>query len=79
MPDSIAIGDDFDVNRIRMVLGEKHILGAILMGNQALSRPLQELVTQQADISAIREQILQPGAALPEIIYGFWETWRATR
>ncbi len=79
MPDSIAIGDDFEVNRIRMVLGENHILGAILMGNQSLSRPLQELVTQQADISVIREQILQPGATLPEIIYGFWETWRATK
>jgi hypothetical protein len=47
------------------------------MGDQTLSRPLQHLVAGQADISPIREKLLQPEAPLGDLIHGFWTNWRS--
>ena len=38
---------------VRLALGERHIVGAVVMGDQALSFPLQELVEARADVSGI--------------------------
>ncbi len=72
LPDSIIAQQDFDVNRLRLMLGEKTILGAIVMGDQTLSRPLQNLVSEKVDISTIRDRLLQPGAQIAEVIADFW-------
>lgn len=76
LPDAIAAQDSFDVNRTRLMLGEKHIIGALVMGDQTVSRPLQELVGKQADISAIRPQLLAPAESIGHIITDFWMAWR---
>jgi len=47
------------------------------MGDQTLSRPLQQLVVEKADISPIRGQLLQPGAPLGDILADFWAIWKA--
>ena len=40
--------------RIRVVVGERHVLGAVVMGDVVASRALVRLVEQRIDVSAIR-------------------------
>jgi NAD(P)H-nitrite reductase large subunit len=76
LPDSLSAESEFDVNHLRLVVGERTVLGAVIMGDQRLSRPLHHLIAQQADITAIREKLLQPEASIGELIVGFWAEWR---
>ena len=72
----IASQGDFEVNRVRVLLGERTLVGAIVMGDQALSQPLHHLITHQVDISPIREQLVQPTSPLGDVIAGFWAARR---
>ena len=72
LPDAIAAQSDFDINRLRVLVGEKIILGAIVMGDQTLSQPLHHLITQRVDITPIRDQLLQRDAPLGDFIADFW-------
>lgn len=72
----IAAQGDFEVNRVRVVLGGRTLVGAIVMGDQALSQPLHHLITQQVDVSAIREQIVASTRPLGHVIAEFWSAWR---
>ncbi len=76
LPDAIAAQSGFDTNRLRLMLGEKKILGAIVMGDQTLSTPIQKLIEAEADISAIRTQLLAARAPVADIIADFWMQWR---
>lgn len=76
LPDAIAAQDDFEVNRLRMMIGERRLLGAIVMGDQTLSQPLHRLIANKADISSIRDELLRPQAPLADLIADFWVTWR---
>jgi NAD(P)H-nitrite reductase large subunit len=76
VPDAIAAQDGFDVNRIRLMLGERTLLGAVVMGDQTLSRPLCVLAAQQVDLSPIRNQLLAVGANLSQILADFWRQLR---
>lgn len=72
LPDAIAAQSGFDTNRLRLMLGEKKIIGAIVMGDQTLSTPIQKLVEAEADIRPIRNQLLAPHAPVADIIADFW-------
>lgn len=72
LPDAIAAQSDFDVNRLRILVGQKRLLGAILMGDQTLSRALHFLILHQIDITPIRTLLLKPGAPLADILADFW-------
>jgi len=76
LPDVIAVQTDFDVNRLRIVMGSQTILGAVVMGEQSLSRPLHHLIAPQVDITSIRARLLAPHAPLADLITDFWLTWR---
>jgi NAD(P)H-nitrite reductase large subunit len=71
-----AVQDAFEVNCIRVLVGQQALLGAIVMGDQALSWPLQELISRQADVSPIRDELLRPGVRLGEVIIRFWSEGR---
>lgn len=73
---AITVEDASEVNRVRLLVGERSLRGAVVMGDQALSRPLEELVARQADIRAIRPALLAPDANIPEIIVPFWQKWK---
>lgn len=77
LPDAIAAQSGFEINRLRILVGQQNILGALVMGNQTLSQPLQQMVDAKADITPIREQLLSPGATLADILFDFYESWRA--
>ncbi len=74
-PNVIAVQRDFEFNRTRIMLGAKNILGAVVMGDQTLSRPLQQLITQKVDITPIRAQLIASQALVADIIVEFWSAW----
>ncbi len=76
IPDAIIAQTGFEVNRLRLMIGQKHILGAVIIGDQTLSAPLQTLIQQKADISSIRGALLKPSAPIADMIAHYWSTWR---
>jgi hypothetical protein len=72
LPNTIAMVSGNDVNHLRLILGDHTLVGAVVMGDQKLSLPLQDMVSGRTDISMIREQLLAPGAALGEIVMNYW-------
>ena len=50
MPDAIAAQANFDVNRLRVLVGKNHIVGALLMGDQTLSRAIHDIIFEKIDI-----------------------------
>lgn len=79
IPNVMAVQRDSDINRTRIMLGTKTFLGAVLMGDQTLSRPLQELISHQVDIKDIIPELLKPDIALADTIINFWLKWSQTR
>jgi NAD(P)H-nitrite reductase large subunit len=76
LPDAIAAQSNFDVNRLRVLVGQTTLLGALVIGDQTLSRPLQHIIANRLDISAVRDRLLTPGAPLADIIAEFWTHWK---
>jgi NADPH-dependent 2,4-dienoyl-CoA reductase/sulfur reductase-like enzyme len=76
LPDAIAAQSDFDVNRLRILVGTQHIIGAIVMGDQTLSQPLHHLIANRIDISSICDSLLDSRTQLGEVIANFWTEWR---
>jgi len=74
LPDSMVAQTGFDVNRLRLLVGEQTLLGAIVMGDQKLSFPLQKLISGRVDISPMRERLLAPNAEVANIVADFWAT-----
>lgn len=72
LPDSMVAQSGFDVNRLRLLVGEKTLLGAVVMGDQKLSYPLEKIISNKMDISPIRERLLTPNARLGDIVADFW-------
>ena len=58
--------------RIRLALGERSIAGAVVIGDQALSFPLQELIEARADVSAVSSALTAPGADVTRIVQDHW-------
>ena len=72
VPDAMAAQTTSQSDRLRLYIGSHTISGAIVMGDQALSRPLQHLIERQVDIRPIRAALVAPGANLAEIIQSSW-------
>ena len=77
LPDAIAAQTDFGINRLRIMVGEKHLVGAVVMGDQTLSQPLYHLIALEADITPIRDKMLASSAGLEDLMIRFWSEWRA--
>jgi len=74
-PEAIVARAHYEVNRLRLMIGERTLLGAVIMGDQAISRPIQRLVEAQADITPIRARLLAPGAPLAQMIIEYSNKW----
>lgn len=75
LPDAIAAQSNFDVNRLRIMVGTKTLLGAIVMGDQKLSQPLYHLIRDRVDIRPICDHLLNPETNLGDLIANFWTNW----
>jgi NAD(P)H-nitrite reductase large subunit len=76
LPEAIVAQNGFDINHMRLLIGEKTLIGAVLLGDQTLSWPLQKMIANGADISSIREPLMQPNAPIADLIAQFWTKWR---
>jgi NAD(P)H-nitrite reductase large subunit len=72
LPDAMIVQSGFEVNRVRIMVGERELIGAIVMGDQKLSLPLEKMICDRMDITPIREQLLAPDARIGDVITGFW-------
>src|SRR5688572_8496894 len=72
LPDALVAQTGFEVNRLRLLVGEKTLLGALVMGDQKLSFPLEKIISGSVDISPIRERLLAPNAKVGDILAEFW-------
>jgi hypothetical protein len=77
LPNTIALESNSDVNHVRLMVGEQTLLGAMVMGEQKLSLPLQEIISSKVDITSIR-RLLQPGAPLGQIVMDFWASTKVS-
>jgi NAD(P)H-nitrite reductase large subunit len=67
-----------DVNRVRLLVGDKKIVGALVMGDQTWSRPLQRLILADVDISAIRSALANDQATALLHLANFYQQWERT-
>ncbi|MGZ8776238.1 MAG: NAD(P)/FAD-dependent oxidoreductase [Mycobacterium sp.] len=61
--EGFTVSSDGGADHLRLVLGENRILGAVVMGDQSLSRPLLHLVRHRVDITAVRHRFMSGGRA----------------
>lgn len=78
LPDAMVAQTGFEVNHLRLVVGENTLLGAIVMGDQKLSFPLQKIISGNMDISAIREKLLVSNAKVGDLVADFWMKYQTT-
>ncbi|MFT3893544.1 MAG: FAD-dependent oxidoreductase [Anaerolineales bacterium] len=78
LPDAIVAQTGFEVNRLRVLVGEKTLLGAIVMGDQKLSFPLEKIISGNVDITSIREKLLMPNAKVADIVADFWTEYQTS-
>ena len=72
LPDAIVCQQSLDVNHMRILIGDKIFLGAIVMGDQTFSKPLYHLIARKADISEIKGKLLEPDAPIADILALYW-------
>ena len=77
LPDAIVAQSGFDVNRVRLMVGERTLIGAVVMGEQTISAPLQRIVRDGLDISSIREKLLARDAKIADVVVDFWSKYKA--
>jgi len=76
LPDVMVAQTGFDVNWMRVMVGKQTLLGAVIMGDQTLSTPLQKIIANRVNISRIRNTLLSPNANVSDILAGFWTNIR---
>lgn len=79
LPRAMVVSETDQVNRVRLVVGERHIVGALVMGDQTWSRPLQQLIVEKADISPIRPALLGDGTTALTHLANFYQHWEQAK
>ncbi|HMU92551.1 MAG TPA: FAD-dependent oxidoreductase [Anaerolineales bacterium] len=76
LPDAIVAQSGFDVNRVRLMVGETTLIGAVVMGDQTISAPLQRIVRDRMDITSMRDKLLARDAKIADVIVDFWSKYK---
>lgn len=67
--DGFAVATDQGADHLRLVLGEDRILGAVVMGDQSLSRPLLHVIRNRLDIREVRHRLLEGQAEVRQALH----------
>jgi NADPH-dependent 2,4-dienoyl-CoA reductase/sulfur reductase-like enzyme len=73
--DGITIESAPAQSRIRLLVGPRKIVGAVIMGDQSLSRPLQELIRTEVEVTPVREELLAHPERSVGTLTAFWRSW----
>ena len=76
---SWVVSECHDVNRVRLLVGERQVIGALIMGEQTWSRPLQRLISTEADITPIRPALVAGGPRALEELASFYKRWEGSQ
>jgi hypothetical protein len=63
----------FEANQLRLLIGDKTLVGGLVMGDQKLSHAVHQLVEKQVEITSIRDQLLKTSTSPADILAGFWQ------
>jgi NAD(P)H-nitrite reductase large subunit len=74
--DGLAVESHCEVNRLRLLLGETQVIGGVVMGDQVMSRVVQQLVIKQIDIGTIQQRLLQPDISIEAVLSDFMDQQR---
>lgn len=74
-PRARTLTEQDDVNRVRLLVGDRRIVGALVMGDQTWSWPLQKLVAGRVDITPIRAALVDDGAEALTQLARFYRRW----
>jgi len=77
--DAVTVESQDGVAHVRLALRTGTIAGAVVMGDQTLSFPLQELISGRADVRDVGAQLQVPGAPVADIVHAFWREWVTQR
>lgn len=78
IPEAIVAQSGFEINRLRLMVGDKHLLGAVVMGDQKLSFPIQNIIAKKMDITPIRSALLASGAPIADLLVRYWTNANAS-
>jgi len=70
--DSQVVESTAEGANLRLILGASTIAGAVVMGDQALSFPLQRIIGEHRDVSAVMSRLRAPAAPVAELIGAYW-------
>lgn len=73
IPDALVCQGGFQANRLRVYVGDRNLMGGLVMGDQKLSQVVHHLVDKQVDITSIRDQLLKPRTSPADVLAGFWQ------
>lgn len=74
-PEAWVVSEREEVNRVRLLIGERAIVGALVMGDQGWSRPLQRLIEDRVDITPIRAALVGGGTDALAQLFNFYQSW----
>lgn len=73
--DGLTVDSGGTHTHLRLVIGRCALLGAVVIGDQSLSRPLQTLIRQQVDITPICPALMAEPTRAAELIAEYWTKW----
>jgi NADPH-dependent 2,4-dienoyl-CoA reductase/sulfur reductase-like enzyme len=72
LPNTMATESGTDISQLRLIVGEQTMLGALVMGDQSIARPIRELINNRVDIIPIRDQLVHSDGELEQLILDYW-------
>jgi NAD(P)H-nitrite reductase large subunit len=70
--EAVVVEAGSDEEHVRLALGDGVIAGAVVMGDQTLSFPLQDLIERRVDVSHIQADLTAPAAPISELVHSAW-------
>jgi hypothetical protein len=55
-------------NRVRVLMDQRHVVGAVLLGDRTLDRPLSYLIDHSVELGPIRAKLERQPELLPELL-----------
>lgn len=75
LPKATAVCRGESLNRVRILLAERTIVGALVMGDQTWSRPLQRLITEHVDVAEVRSALVAGEDDALDRLAAFYDRW----
>ena len=75
--EAVMIESGNDDTHVRLAVAGGILVGAVVMGDQALSFPLQELIGARADVSGRLAALQEPSASVANLVNGLWRESKA--